>query len=185
MDLTPSPQETAFRTGLRTWLGNNLPAPFKGRPYVEDPDYIRYLKAWQRKLAEDGWLGVTWPSEHGGRELGPAEQTILLEELARENAPPILGFIGLGIIGPAIVGFGTKEQKQRYLRKMLFGEEIWVAGFSEPNAGSDLGLQTDVGATYQSRDGLDSNVDAEMNMSLETHLKAPVALGVMGMHRFM
>jgi alkylation response protein AidB-like acyl-CoA dehydrogenase len=138
VDLTPSPQEEAFRTELRAWLVTNVPASFEGEPFVEDPGYVRYLKAWQRNLAEAGWLGLTWPSEYGGRGLGPVEQTILLEELARANAPPILGILGIGIVGPTIAALGSDKQKQRHLGKMLLGEEIWAAGFSEPNAGSDL-----------------------------------------------
>ncbi len=140
MDLTPSPQEAAFRQELRTWLEANAPAPFAGR--FASPEHLAYLKAWQRTLADGGWLGITWPVEYGGRGLTPIEQAIFVEEMARAGAPEVVGAIGIAIIGPTIALLGSEEQKRRYLEKMLLGEEVWAAGFSEPNAGSDLGAMT-------------------------------------------
>jgi alkylation response protein AidB-like acyl-CoA dehydrogenase len=137
MDLTPSPHEEAFRQELRSWLESNLPAPFDGK--ANTPEHLEYLKGWQRRLAEGRWLGITWPTEFGGRGLTPVEQAIFVEEMARADAPEVIGSIGIAIIGPTIALLGTEEQKRRYLEKMLLGEEIWAAGFSEPNAGSDLG----------------------------------------------
>ena len=139
MDLTPSPQEEAFRNELRAWLDANPLQPFPGSATAENPDYIEHLRRFQRKLAEAGWLGLTWPVEYGGRGLGPVEQAIFLEELARIEAPMVPGMIGIAVIGPVIAALGTEEQKARYLSKMLLGDEIWAQGFSEPNAGSDLG----------------------------------------------
>jgi alkylation response protein AidB-like acyl-CoA dehydrogenase len=139
MDLTPSPEAQSFRAQLRSWLEVNLPLPFDGDPAGDDVRYFEYLKAWQRKLAEGGWLGLTWPQDCGGRGLTAMEQAIFQEELALADAPPIVGLIGIGIIGPTITILGSDEHKRRYLPKMLLGDEIWAAGFSEPNAGSDLG----------------------------------------------
>jgi alkylation response protein AidB-like acyl-CoA dehydrogenase len=139
MDLSASPEAEAFRAELRSWLEINVPLPFDGDPVTDDARYFTYLKAWQKKLAEGGWLGLTWPEDCGGRGLSAMEQAILQEELALADAPPIVGLIGIGIIGPTISTLGTDEHKQRYLPKMLLGDEIWAAGFSEPNAGSDLG----------------------------------------------
>ncbi len=140
MDLTPSPQEAAFRQELRSWLEANKPAPFAGR--FASREHLAYLKAWQRALAAGGWLGITWPVEYGGRGLTPIEQAIFVEEAARAGAPEVVGAIGIAIIGPTIALLGSEEQKRRYLEKMLLGEEVWAAGFSEPNAGSDLGAMT-------------------------------------------
>jgi len=139
MDLTPSPQEEAFRKKARAWLEANLPEPFEGEHTIEDPGYVPYLRAWQRKLAEGGWLGITWAKEYGGQGLGPIEQSIFNEELAAASAPQIIGLVGVALIGPTIAMLGTPEQKERYLGKILLGEEVWAQGFSEPNAGSDLG----------------------------------------------
>jgi alkylation response protein AidB-like acyl-CoA dehydrogenase len=139
MDLTPSPEEDAFRKKARAWLEANLPEPFDGEHTIEDPGYVPYLRAWQRKLAEGGWLGITWAKEFGGQGLGPVEQSIVNEELAAASAPQIIGLVGVALIGPTIAMLGTTEQKERYLSKILLGEEVWAQGFSEPNAGSDLG----------------------------------------------
>jgi alkylation response protein AidB-like acyl-CoA dehydrogenase len=139
MDLTPSPQEEAFREKARAWLAANVPEPFDGEHSIEDPDFVPYLRAWQRRLAEGGWLGLTWPREFGGQGLGPIDQFIFDEELAAAAAPQIIGQVGLALIGPTIAMLGTPDQKARFLDTMLLGEEVWAQGFSEPNAGSDLG----------------------------------------------
>jgi len=139
MDLTPTPEEQAFRDELRSWLETNLPEPFDGDPVRDEGRVVEYLRAWQRRLAEGRWLGLTWPEEYGVRGLTAIEQAIFDEEMTLAGAPMVIGGIGIGIIGPTMVAIGTDEVKQRFLEKMLLGEEIWAAGFSEPNAGSDLG----------------------------------------------
>jgi len=138
MDLTESPQEQAFRAEVRTWLASNVPKPFEGAELQDNARYVDYLRRWQRTLAEGGWLGITWPKEHGGRGLGPVEQAIAMEEMARARVPMTLGFIGIELIAPTIATLGTEAQKRRHLPKILTGEEIWAQGFSEPNAGSDV-----------------------------------------------
>ncbi len=166
MDLTPSPREEAFRAELTAWLADHLPAPFTGDPHAENPDYVAYLRSWQRALAEGGWLGITWPSEYGGRGLSPVEQAIFLEEMARAKAPPVIGQVGIALIGPTIAMLGTHEQKDRYLRKMLLGEEVWAQGFSEPNAGSDLGSL----ATRAVRDGDEFVVNGQKTWTSYAHV---------------
>ncbi len=94
-------------------------------------------------LFEAGFVGMTWPSRYGGQEAPPTRQAIVLEEMGRVEAPDHVGPIGIGMAGPTILAHGTDEQKDRFLRKILTGEEVWCQGFSEPNAGSDLAtLQT-------------------------------------------
>lgn len=133
--LGDTPREARFRERLRSWFGENVPD--LGKHDVEG------LKAWQRRLYEAGWLGLTWPSEYGGQGLGFREQAIFNEEAARANVPPSVNNIGLMIAGPALIAVGSDDQKRRYLRPILTAEEIWCQGFSEPNAGSDLAaLQT-------------------------------------------
>jgi alkylation response protein AidB-like acyl-CoA dehydrogenase len=139
MDLAPTPEAEAFRAEFRSWLHDNLPQAFQGDPLKEGERFFRYRVAWQTKLAEGGWLGLTWPEDCGGRGLSAMEQAIVLEELALADAPDVVGMIGIGIIGATIATLGTDAQKNRYLPSILSGEEIWAAGFSEPNAGSDLG----------------------------------------------
>src|SRR5947209_9402043 len=97
-----------------------------------------YLKHWQRKLYEGGWAGISWPKAYGGRGASLMEQVVFWQEMALAQAPPLANVLGLGIIGPTIIAFGTEAQKQRHLAKILSAEEIWCQGFSEPGAGSDL-----------------------------------------------
>jgi alkylation response protein AidB-like acyl-CoA dehydrogenase len=135
VDLTYSPEEEAFRARVRAWLADNLPRPEERR----DPGALR---VWHRRLHAAGFIGTTWPREYGGGGLTPIEQSILNEELARADAPPAAGGMGVLWVGPAIIRFGTAEQKQRWLPPILAGEEVWCTGYSEPNAGSDLAALT-------------------------------------------
>ena len=109
------------------------------------------MREWNHLMADDGWTGIDWPVEHGGRGLGLAHQVVLAEELDRARAPSPLNPIGLANIAPSIMTFGTEEQTERFLRPMLRGDEIWCQGFSEPDAGSDLASL----ATRGRRDGDD------------------------------
>jgi len=158
MDLNLTPNEQKFRDEFREWLGANLPAPWQGNTNSEDrSDYIRYLREWQQKLYLGGWAGISWPQQFGGRGASLMEQAIFQEELARANAPQLIGTIGLSLVGPTIIAMGTDEQKARYLAPILSGEEIWCQGFSEPNAGSDLASLS----TKAVRDGDDFVVNGQ------------------------
>lgn len=138
MDLNLTTEERLFRDELRAWLGANVLSDWKQRR--EDPLETRfeYLRAWQSKLYEAGWAGVSWPKQYGGRGATLMQQVIFWQEMARAGAPPLANVLGLGLIGPTIIAFGADAQKRRYLPKILSAEEIWCQGFSEPNAGSDL-----------------------------------------------
>ena len=140
MDLTLSPAELAFRDGLRDWLATNLPPNWEADfARIEGKrNQFEYLRAWQRKVYEDGWAGIAWPREFGGRGASIMEQVIFTEEMARAGAPNLPGVLGLQLVGPTTITHGTPAQKERFLRPILSGEEIWCQGFSEPNAGSDL-----------------------------------------------
>ena len=135
MDLNLTPAEQAFRDEFRGWLASNVPEPWTKGP---GPEYVNYLRAWQRKLFEGGWAGIAWPKKYGGRGATLVEQAIFQEELALADAPHLIGTIGLSLVGPTIIALGSEEQKGRYLAPILSGDEIWCQGFSEPNAGSDL-----------------------------------------------
>lgn len=140
MDLNLTPSEREFRDEFRAWLGANVPEEWAGGGTGSEDraEYIEYLRAWQRRLYDGGWAGISWPKGIGGRGATLMEQAIFQEELARAGAPQLIGTIGLSLVGPTIIALGTEAQKARYLSKILSGEEIWCQGFSEPNAGSDL-----------------------------------------------
>ena len=168
MDLTLTPEELQFRDSLRAWLKANLPPPWTGdsQGIEGKAAYLEYLSAWQRKLFEGGWAGISWPAEYGGRGASPIEQAIFKEELALADAPERLGVIGEGLVGPTIIAMGTEAQKKRYLRPMLTGEEIWCQGFSEPNAGSDLAALN----TKAVRDGDDYVINGQKIWTSFAHL---------------
>jgi alkylation response protein AidB-like acyl-CoA dehydrogenase len=160
MDLNLTPTEQQFRDEFRAWLKENVPAPWTGGGSTgseDNSDYIEYLHDWQRKLYDGGWAGISWPKEYGGRGATLMEQAIFQAELARANAPQLIGTIGLSLVGPTIIAMGTPEQKERYLSRILSGEEIWCQGFSEPNAGSDLAAL----GTKAARDGEDFIVNGQ------------------------
>ena len=142
MDLEFTPEEEAFRQQVRAWLEENLPKDYDPDEYFSTPDVDKKVEialAWQKKLYEGGWTGLNWPKEYGGRGATVIEQHIFNEELGRARAPTAaINFIGVAMVAPTIIHWGTDEQKKRYLPKILSSEEIWCQGFSEPGAGSDL-----------------------------------------------
>src|SRR6266511_4059667 len=147
MDFTLTPEQTSFRDEVRSWLKQNLPKDWSDRMRagsdVPWPEVYDFLRKWQGKMYEAGFVGVTWPKEYGGRGLTFMEEMILQEEIAVAKAPPVLNILAIGMAGPTIIAYGTEEQKRRYPAKMLSCEEIWCQGYSEPNSGSDLAsLQT-------------------------------------------
>ncbi|MGH8007206.1 MAG: acyl-CoA dehydrogenase family protein, partial [Candidatus Binatia bacterium] len=94
-------------------------------------------------LYKAGWVGMHWPKEYGGRGATVIEQTIYQQEMARVRAPGLANFMGISIVGPTLMHWGTEDQKKRYIPKILSAEEIWCQGYSEPGAGSDFAaLQT-------------------------------------------
>jgi alkylation response protein AidB-like acyl-CoA dehydrogenase len=139
MDLNLTVAELKFRDELRAWLHANTPTDWE-RHRTEDDMQARFefLRAWQKKLYRAGWVGIAWPKEYGGRGATLMEQVIFTEEMVRAAAPPLANVLGLSLIGPTIIAFGTDAQKKRYLANILSADEIWCQGFSEPNAGSDL-----------------------------------------------
>ncbi len=147
MDFTLTPEQETFRSHVRAWLEDNMPREWTSRVMassdVPRPEAYDFLRRWQRRLYEAGFIGLTWPKEYGGRGLTFMEELILHEEMAAAKAPPILNILGVGMGGPTIIAYGTEAQKKRYPAKILSCEEIWCQGYSEPNAGSDLAsLQT-------------------------------------------
>ena len=105
---------------------------------MEDAELLPMAREWQRKKAEAGYAAITWPVEWGGRGGTPIEQVIYSQEEARYAVPKSIYEVGLGMCIPTLMTYGSDEQKQRYVRPALRGEEIWCQLFSEPSAGSDL-----------------------------------------------
>ena len=135
-------ENEALRQELRAWLKEALPPGWSDQEFVpHNPDVYeqaKLLRWWHQKLYEGDWAGVAWPKESGGRGLTPEQNRVYQEEMARAKAPEPLGRMGLTMVGPTLIQFGTEEQKARFLPKILSGEEIWCQGYSEPNSGSDL-----------------------------------------------
>jgi len=141
VDLDDTQEQADYRAQVRSWLDEHKSeAPvLDGPDAIKDEDQvIAARRAWQGKLAEGGLAGVTWPKDFGGQGLGPIEQVISNQEIAKAKLPGILDAIGVGMLGPTIIAHGTDEQKTRYLGAMLHGDEVWCQLFSEPAAGSDL-----------------------------------------------
>ena len=129
----------AFRAELRSWLGAHLTREVvtAGARPVDEANLV-ILQTWNATLVDGGWAAPSWPVEHGGRNASVAEQVVYLEEMNQARAPGVVNVIGVSNIAPAIMQFGTDEQKARFLEPMLRGVEIWSQGMSEPDAGSDL-----------------------------------------------
>jgi alkylation response protein AidB-like acyl-CoA dehydrogenase len=128
-----------FRADARAWLAEHRHDAPRDYGAICPPDLIDAAIAWQRLLLADGWAGIHWPVEYGGRGLTPAHNGAWIEECARAGVPPFLNMVGLVLAGGAILAFGTPEQRESHLRATLGGDEVWCQLFSEPGAGSDLG----------------------------------------------
>lgn len=137
IDLTD--EQKALQSELREYFGGLLTPEDRASAGTESmgPAY----RAVVRRMGKDGWLGVGWPKEYGGRGLGPIEQLIFLDEAARAEVP--IPMVTLNTVGPTIADRGTEEQKKQFLPGILSGEIHFAIGYSEPNAGTDLAsLQT-------------------------------------------
>ncbi|UWN51749.1 Cyclohexane-1-carbonyl-CoA dehydrogenase [Alcanivorax sp. ALC70] len=137
MDINYTPEESAFRDEVRAFLNDKLPADIsrkvKEHKRLGKEDTVR----WQKILNEQGWLALHWPKEHGGTGWSPIQKHIFEEECAEAGAPTVLPF-GVNMVAPVIIKFGTQEQKDYYLPRILRSDDWWCQGYSEPGAGSDL-----------------------------------------------
>ena len=142
----------SFRSDTRAWLEANCPAEMR-QPLRSEADMCwggrnwtfasDAQKQWLEVMAERGWTVPDWPKDYGGGGLSADETRVLRQEMARIGARQPLYSFGIAMLGPALLKFGTEEQKRHYLREIARGEIRWCQGYSEPGAGSDLaGLQT-------------------------------------------
>ena len=168
MDFDDTPEEAAFRAEARAWLEANA-GPRTGEVdmlrLMDSPDFVAAAKAWQRKLYDGGWAGITWPKEYGGRGATSIQNTIFTQEQVKREVATGPFMVGIGMAGPTIIGHGTDAQKERYLDTMLRGEEIWCQLFSEPEAGSDLANL----ATRAVRDGDEWVVNGQKVWTSQAH----------------
>ncbi len=131
MDFKLTPKEEAFRDEVRSFLDDTLPPP--------DQRDAAFLADWNRKIREKRWVGFSWPREVGGGGGSIMEQVILKEAMSERKAPALgSSFMGLAWVGPALIEYGTDEQKQRFIPDILDGKFQWCTGYSEPDSGSDL-----------------------------------------------
>jgi len=127
--------DEAFRVLTRAWIENNYPedlprfATYRARCAATMP--------WYQRLAKQGWLAPGWPREYGGMELSAAKRLIMIEEMDRFGCSRFADQ-GVIMVGPLLMNFGSREQRERFLPRILSGEDIWAQGYSEPGAGSDL-----------------------------------------------
>jgi alkylation response protein AidB-like acyl-CoA dehydrogenase len=142
MDLRDRPEDETFRKEIRSWLSDHVVGEFAalgGRGGSGDETFgFEVRLEWEKVLAADGWTGIGWPVEHGGRDASIAHQVIFHEEYVRAKAPGRVSVLGEGLLGPTLIQYGTAEQQARFLPPILAGTELWCQGYSEPDAGSDL-----------------------------------------------
>ncbi len=139
MDLAYAPDVEAFRVEIREWLASNLPTGWGSADFEMTPEERKaFNEQWPKKLYAGGWICATWPKEYGGKGLSTMQGVVLAEEFARLKAPMRADFFGDTLVGPTILQWGTEEQKQEFLPRILNGSVRWCQGFSEPNSGSDL-----------------------------------------------
>ncbi|HEY3798418.1 MAG TPA: acyl-CoA dehydrogenase family protein [Caulobacteraceae bacterium] len=139
----------AFRTEARAWLDANFPPSLKGKAgqamaQAEGGEFTGDLKLWKERIGAKGWTAPTWPAQYGGGGLSTAQARVLGQEMAKAGAfSPVNQGMGITMIGPTILDYGTEAQKQKHIPPIVKGEVRWCVGYSEPGAGSDLAsLQT-------------------------------------------
>ena len=146
-EIEDTPERTAFRAEFRTWLRDALPATWMELVDAGDDAAQERLKAdsgfnpfvWQGTIGRSPYAAPLWPKEYGGLSGETWMQQVIRSELVRYRLPTVsINLLGVGLAAPTLIEHGTEAQKERYLRKILSGEEIWCQLFSEPGSGSDL-----------------------------------------------
>ena len=164
MLFTFTPDQSAFRRDLRTFLKSELPPDWKGADEDGRTDDVEVEQHVRRGLIEKGWLTMAWPREYGGQDASNVKSAVFAEEMTYHEAPGKDNW-GIGMLAPAIMQHGTPEQKAKYLPPIARGEVTWCQGFSEPESGSDLAsLQT-----RAVRDGNDYLITGQKIWSSEAH----------------
>ncbi|EJW20454.1 acyl-CoA dehydrogenase [alpha proteobacterium IMCC14465] len=136
MDAVFSDEQNGFRQEVRDWLSANVPND--RLPSLDTQEGFDLHRDWERKLHAGNWGMVTWPEEFGGRGCSLTDWLIFEEEYYRADAPLRVSQNGIFLLGPTIMEYGTDAQKERFLKPMAAGDEIWAQAWSEPGAGSDM-----------------------------------------------
>ncbi|MFI5395895.1 MAG: acyl-CoA dehydrogenase family protein [Candidatus Binatia bacterium] len=136
MEFTLTDTQRGLRTAVREFLRQALPAD-AGRE-LDDTWMVGFSKEFSVALATRGWVGYTWPKRYGGQEGSYLERLVVTEELLRAGAPVAAHWAADRQIGPALLAYGTEEQRREFLPRITRGELVFCLGMSEPNAGSDL-----------------------------------------------
>lgn len=137
MDLSYTPEETAFRDEVRGWIAANLPADLADKVRLNQTLTKADMVRWHAILNSRGWLAVAWPREFGGPGWTAVQRHIFDEEMNRAHAPRVVPF-GVNMLAPVLMKYGSKAQQDYYLPRILNGTDWWCQGYSEPGAGSDL-----------------------------------------------
>jgi alkylation response protein AidB-like acyl-CoA dehydrogenase len=140
MDPRYPAEAEVFRAEVRRFLAEHLPAGFAGIGSLEREEAHVWARQWRKVLADRGLVGITFPAAYGGQGRSKVDQIVLAEECARAGVPTGVNadVTSVKMMGNTLVRWGTEEQKQRWLPRIISGEDVWVQGYSEPNAGSDL-----------------------------------------------
>src|SRR4051794_36272221 len=136
MQLRATDDERALQAEVRAFLAQGRLSP-ADLPRSLDAR-MEVLRGWQSACHEAGYVGRAWPEAFGGGGRPAVEQIIVDQEFAAAGAPEFVNVVGLDVLGPSLLRFGTDEQRRRHIPLILSAEEIWCQGFSEPDAGSDL-----------------------------------------------
>lgn len=144
MDISYPPETRTFRDEVKAFLADTLPADWTGIGALDEEAAWTFARDWRGRLAERGYLSLTWPERYGGRGLSKLHQVVLMEELARAGVPFGLpqDTFGVKMLANTLLRWGTEEQKSHFLPRILSGADTWCQGYSEPDAGSDLASLT-------------------------------------------
>lgn len=141
MELEYSETAEKFRTHVREFLAENLPAEWRGMGALSPSEQDAFRHEWRSLLAANRMIGITWPTQYGGGGLTLIEHSIMLEEFVRAGVPSLPlpnDSFGVNLLGATLLHWGTEEQKEFFLPRTISGEISWAQGYSEPDAGSDL-----------------------------------------------
>ncbi|MFM1752019.1 MAG: hypothetical protein RL119_981 [Actinomycetota bacterium] len=143
MHIGDTPEEAAFRAEARAWLEAHARSKDEAASELVDHNrdlagHIQSCRDWQRVLYDNGWAGITWPKEYGGRGASAIQSAIFAEEMSQFDVATGAFAVSIGMVGPTLIAHGTPEQQKKHLTPILKGEEVWCQLFSEPGSGSDL-----------------------------------------------